>query len=241
MTARMHGLLAAAALPMTSALLLTGCGGEVETASPLEGLSANQVLKKSEKAASAASSVHVDADITDEDVELDIDMRMQSDGKRAAGSISSDGRTIEVRVLDQAIYFKADRDFWIDAANAEAAELFTGKWVKASVSDDNFADIAEFTDKDEFLDELLERDGDDGTLTRVKGRTVDGQETVGLREKGTEDPGTLYVAQSDKPYPLLVVPEDKAEGQAEFSEWGEPVDVTAPPEDQVVDIDELRQ
>jgi hypothetical protein len=241
MTARMHGLLAAAALPMTSALLLTGCGGEVETASPLEGLSANQVLKKSEKAASAASSVHVDADITDEDVELDIDMRMQSDGKRAAGSISSDGRTIEVRVLDQAIYFKADRDFWIDAANAEAAELFTGKWVKASVSDDNFADIAEFTDKDEFLDELLERDGDDGTLTRVKGRTVDGQKTVGLAEKGTEDPGTLYVAASDKPYPLLVVPEDKAEGQAEFSEWGEPVDVTAPPEDQVVDIDELRQ
>ncbi|HTE73164.1 MAG TPA: hypothetical protein VK640_08195, partial [Actinomycetes bacterium] len=67
--------------------------------------------------------------------------------------------------------FKRDRDFWVDAANAEAAELFTGKW--------------------------------------VKGRTVDSQETVGLREKGTEDPGTLYFAQSDKPYPLLVVPDAK--------------------------------
>jgi len=129
------------------------------------------VLKKSEKAAPAASSVHVDADITDDDVELSIDMRMQSDGKRAAGSISSDGQTVQVRVLDQAVYFKADRDFWVDAANAEAAELFTGKW--------------------------------------VKGRTVDSQETVGLREKGTQDPGTLYVAQSDKPYPLLVVPDAK--------------------------------
>ena len=241
MTARTQGLLAAAALPMTSVLLLTGCGGETETASPLEGLSANQVLKKSEKAARAASSVHVTADITDDDTDLTIDMRMQSDGKRAVGSVSSDGQTVEVRLLDQAIYFKADRDFWAEAANAEAAELFSGKWVKGTTSDSNFAGFTEFTDKDKFLEELLERDGDDGTLTRVKGRTVDGQKTVGLAEKGTEDPGTLYVAASDKPYPLLLVPEDSAEGQAEFSEWGEPVDVTAPAEDQVVDIDELRQ
>ena len=118
----------------------------------------------------------------------------------------------QVRLLDQAIYFKADRDFWVEAANAEAAELFSGKWVKGTTSDSNFAGFTEFTDKDKFLEELLERDGDDGTLTRVKGRTVDGQKTVGLAEKGTEDPGTLYVAASDKPYPLLVVPEDSAEG-----------------------------
>jgi hypothetical protein len=138
-------------------LLLTGCGGEVDAAAPLEGLTADQVLKKSEKAARAASSVHVDADITDDDVELSIDMRMQSDGKRAAGSVSSDGHTVQVRVLDQAVYFKGDRDFRVDAANSEAAELFTGKWVKGTMSDPNFAGFADFTDKDKFLDELLER------------------------------------------------------------------------------------
>ena len=241
MSARSHGLLAAAALPMTSLLLLTGCGGEVDAAAPLEGLTANQVLKKATKAANAASSVHVDADITDEDVDLSIDMRMQSDGAAAVGTVSAEGQTVELRVVDQAVYFKADRDFWVDAANAEAADLFAGKWVKGSLSDDGFSQFASFTDKDKFLDDLLERDSDDGTLTRVKGRTVDGQATVGLREKGNEDPGTLYVAQSDKPYPLLVLPEDAADGKAEFSEWGKPIEVTAPPEGEVVDIDELRR
>jgi hypothetical protein len=117
-------------------------------------------------------------------------MRMQSDGARAAGTVGSDGRTVELRVVDETVFFEADHDIWVDAANAEAADLLADKRVKGSVSDPGFSDFSEFVDKDDFLDELLDRDGD-GTLTRVKGRTVDGQQTVGLREKGTDDPGTL--------------------------------------------------
>ena len=90
------------------------------------------------------------------------------------------------------------------------------------------------------MDELLEHDAGDGKLVRVKGRQVEGQDTVGLRKNGREDAGSLYVAQSEKKaYPLLVVPVGKgADGKA-FSDWDAEVTVEAPPADQVVGPDEL--
>jgi len=53
--------------------------------------------------------------------------------------------------------------------------------------------------------------------------------------------GTLYVANADKPYPLLVVPDpgSDSQGRARFSDWDQKVTVSPPPAAQVVDVDKL--
>jgi hypothetical protein len=78
-------------------------------------------------------------------------------------------------------------------------------------------------------------------VKRVKGRAVDGQETVRLHDQAASDEGTLYVANADKPYPLLVVPDpgSDSQGRARFSDWDEKVTVSAPPAAEVVDVDKL--
>ena len=47
---------------------------------------------------------------------------------------------------------------------------------------------------------------------------------------------TMFVAQTVKPYPLLVVPNAKDDpSRAEFSDWNKPFEVTAPPDSMVID------
>jgi hypothetical protein len=116
-------------------------------------------------------------------------------GAQADGTIQLVGQQLELRLVDDVFYLKADEAFWADNAGAEVAKLTVGKWFKG----------------------------------------------FGLREHGGEGSGTLYVAQSEKKaYPLLVEPVAKADSaQATFSDWNAKVTVTAPPDDQVVDLDEL--
>jgi hypothetical protein len=117
------------------------------------------------------------------------------------------------------------------------AKLLDGKWLKGSAADPKLENVTEMTSIESVADELLTPEG---AVKRVKGRTVDGQQTVGLRDKSDSDEGTLYVANADKAYPLLVGPDpgSDSQGRARFSNW-EKVTVSAPPAAQVVDVDKL--
>jgi hypothetical protein len=228
-----------ALLAAASVLLLPGCGEATEAGSsePLDGLTAAQVLKKTQTAARNASSVHFVAHIVESgDEPVDLDVRIA--GSNASGTIGTGGKTLNVRVIGESVYLQGDHQFWVDSVGPEVAKLLDGKWLKGSAADPKLKSITEMTSRESVADELLTPEG---AVKRVKGRTVDGQETVGLHDKADSDEGTLYVANADKAYPLLVVPDpgSDSQGRAEFSDWDEKVTVTAPPAAQVVDVDKL--
>jgi hypothetical protein len=70
-------------------------------------------------------------------------------------------------------------------------------------------------------------------LGKTETKTVRGLNVVGVVEKANNE--TLYVATEGEPYPVQVQ-SDTGQGALDFLDWNEPVDVQAPPPDQVVDL-----
>ena len=231
-------------------MVLSGCGGggdstakpKAEQSStkqssppprPLEGLSPGQILEKSVAAARAEGSVHISG--VAEQVSMDIRTSATGDGQ---GTLSFPGEgKVDVLVRAGQIYLKGDKVFWTKTANKSVAQILSGKWLKDDKKDPQFGDLAKIISLEDFLKEGLKPEG---RMTRVPGRDVDGQATVGLLDTTSDGQqvGTLFVAELDAPLPLLVV---SAEGeQVSLSEWGEPVEVAAPPQDLVIDIAELQ-
>ncbi|MDQ1599133.1 MAG: hypothetical protein QOD68_607 [Actinomycetota bacterium] len=147
---------------------------------------------------------------------VDLDVRIA--GSNAAGTITTGGKTLKVRVIGQSVYLQGDHQFWVDSVGPEVAKLLDGKWLKGSAADPKLKNVTEMTSIESVTDELLTPEG---AVKRVKGRAVDGH--------------------ADKPHPLLVVPDpgSDSQGRARFSDWDEKVTVSAPPAAEVVDVDKL--
>jgi hypothetical protein len=225
--------------------LLSGCGSDAETEprakasstkpspKPLDGLTAQQILDKSKAAAAAAGSVHVSG--VSEGLTMDLHATKAGDGKGTM-SYGADG-TVELLVRKGQLYVKGDKTFWTKNANKAVAQILTGKWLLDDKQDPQFGDLAEILVLEKILEEGLKPEG---TISIVKGRDVDGQATVGLLDTTSKagDEGTLYIADAEKPFPLLAVSADGEE--MTFSEWGASVTVAAPPDELVIDIGELQ-
>ena len=66
--------------------------------------------------------------------------------------------------------------------------------------------------------------------------TVKGQAAVGVKD--TSQSGTLYVATTGLAYPVRITKHGAGGGTITFSEWDQPVTLTAPPN--AVDIEQLQ-
>jgi len=225
-----------AAAPSSSAAASSSsapAGGDLASLPPKE------ILAKATAAIDAADTVRLKGGGSSEGDNFEIDMRYGSAGQ-AYGTVSSSGQTIELRRVGQVIYLKADTAFWTATAGAEAAKLLGGKFLKAPLTDPRVAELASFTDKEAFVGEVLEPDGE---LTMGDTKEVRGVPAVGLVSKGgtAGDNGTLYVATEGEPYPLQLAPEAGSgeTGYLDFLEYGEPVTVQAPPAADTVDVTKL--
>jgi hypothetical protein len=81
------------------------------------------------------------------------------------------------------------------------------------------------------LDGLLNPSGE---ITKGTVGEADGQPAVPLESSD----GTLWVATTGEPLPLLIEQNDGA-GRASFGEWSAPVEIPVPPADQVVTEDQI--
>jgi len=242
---RRHPLLALA----LSAGLLTACGGEDASSSPtsaaspssaasagedsageLADLSAAQVLERSKQAFLAAGSVRVVGDVTEGTEQFALDLAISgSEGGR--GSVTTSGVTFAIVRIGTDVYFQAPAAIYEQQAGPEAAAQLEGKFVKATTDDPNFADLASFTNLDTLAEELFAPEGE---LEKTDVTEVDGQQVLGLRDS---DGSVLYVAATGEPVPVRIAaqqegatpaPDAPDRGQIDFTEYGEPVDLTPP-------------
>lgn len=203
-------------------------GTPVGKANGAEKLAARAILKQARKAADQARSVHLLA--TSEDANLDMVMTQSaSDGKRASGDL-----TLKTRVVDDTLYIKAPDQYWAEAFNAKKAGKVGKKWVAADLNNPKLRNWKLTTTMGPMMDQFLSPKGA-GEVGAVG--VQQGQPAVPV----TTMVGTVWVATTGKPYPLLISspPEAPQASQAEFTDWNKKVVIKAPPKSKTVYLAEL--
>jgi hypothetical protein len=108
------------------------------------------------------------------------------------------------------------------------------KWARLPADQ---GDFTEFCDIDGLMESIEDEDDDTTDVEKDGTEEVDGTEALVL--SGEEDGGTtrMWIAAEGDHHILKVSSEGgDSPGEFEFSDFDEPVDAEAPPEDEVVDL-----
>jgi hypothetical protein len=198
---------------------LAGCGGSSSNGEAKKP--ATQVVADAQKAALAASSVHVVGTITDNGQPLEVDLILVK-GKGGKGSLNENGLKFELVRIGNDAYIKGTDAFLRKFAGAQAATLFHDKWLKGSAQSGELAALTPLTDANQLFKAAL---GQHGRLAN-KGETDYRGDTV-VEIDDTTQGGTLYVAAKGDPYPVALKGTAK-QGSVAFDDWNADATVEAP-------------
>lgn len=184
---------------------------------------------------------------------LTTDIRLTQDG-RCAGTFGPDGSIAEVRSVDGTFYYSPGEDYWqaqIESAQAQPdpdaqvalvetlRDTIGDRWVDGGATDEA-SSYGEFCagGVDALVPEQFDASAFAADGWTVGGDAdVDGTPVVSLVKEGT---ATLFVAAEGEPWVLRAeVGQDDLSATYTFSEQNEPLDVEAPPEDEIVTVAEL--
>jgi hypothetical protein len=223
---------------------LSGCGGSSSgggsgaTSAPsassngIASMSVPEILDKTATAAKAQKSVHISGKGTNSGQAFAIDMTLRNGGG-GKGSITIDSDTLNVINTGSTVYIKADKAYWTKYANATAAAVIGDRWVKAPASDASYADLASLADFMKSIESYLKPTG---TPTKGAEKTVAGQPALGLVDS---DGGTLWIATTGDPLPVLIESSSSGGGGLAFADWNKTVDITPPADADTLDLGSL--
>lgn len=210
-----------------AALVLAGCSGGSDFAEePAEDIQAAAAEDMQ-----ALESVRVDADITAEGQQVTLGIALDTDGT-CTGSVGLGGGTAEVLSVDGQSWFKADEALYEALVGEQASQIIDvvgDNWVV-----DEEGQFGSFCDLDSLLEDI--GDPEEGTVESDGTEEVDGTEAVRLVREEEGDTTTAFVSVEDPHYILRIEREGEQEGEATFSEFDEPVEAEAPPEDEIVEL-----
>jgi len=228
----MRALLAGIVLAVV--LVAAGCGGSSSNTTTNgsgngngeAAKSAQQVLKDAVKAADSASSLRMGGNVSSNGQQIGIDLSV-SKGKGATGSLTLGGQKVELVVVGSNGYMKAGAAFWTQfagSAGGTIAQMLQSKWLKFPMNNAQFQPIVAFSSPKAIFDSL--QSGADSGLKNKGTTTYKGQSVVAL-DDGAKN-GTLYVSATGAPYPVALVKTGSGGGTITFSDWSQPVSLTAP-------------
>lgn len=198
---------------------LAGCGGSSSNGEAKK--TADQVVADAQKAALAASSVHVTGTITDNGRPLKVNLVIVQ-GKRGKGTLSEQGLTFQLVRIGDVAYIKGSDAFLKQFAGAAAATLFHDRWLKGSAKSGELAALAPLTDADQLFKAAL---GQHGKLANRGETQYRGQKAVEIAD--TTQGGKLYVAAEGDPYPIALRGSAQ-QGSVAFDQWNAEAKVEAP-------------
>jgi hypothetical protein len=210
---------------VVTVVLLAGCGGSKPAAPPNDEASkpADQVLADAKAAATGASSAHVEGQIVSNGTHITLDLSLARD-KGAKGSVSINGLGFDLVKIGDTAYVKGSDAFYRHFAGSTIAQLIHGKWIKAPTTSKQFRPFAALASVSGIFAEISAHHG---KLVNDGKTTYKGQPVVVIRD--TSDDSKLYVAATGKPYPVALIGGRKSQsGTVTFSDWNEPVSLSAP-------------
>lgn len=236
MTTKVGMALAALGL---GAATLTGCGGD--GGSDFGDQSAEEIVDAAKADMEKLKSVRVSGTVTSDGEEITIDMQSSSGGS-CTGSIGIGGGTTELLGVDGETWMRPDEAFWRSFGGGSAdqiLEVVGDKWVVIGSDEDSFN---QFCDVDQLLEEMLTDDEDDKSTYEKKGTDeLDGDDVVKVESTDPEDGSSMGYVLADEPHYLVKIErtEGEEQGSVTFSDFDEDVDVEAPADDEVVDLNSL--
>ncbi|MEU3749464.1 MULTISPECIES: hypothetical protein [Streptomyces] len=219
---------------------LTACGADPDEGTNGVGrLSAPEIEQKAQSAADAAKAVRLSGTLVSKGGTFKLNMRLKQDG--AAGSVTTKNSTFELLRIGDALYLKADADFWAhdddkateepSEADTEAADKLDDMYVKVPQGDPSYKQFRGFTDMDVLLGGLIGLHGE-----KVKGDRdqIGGVRTIKVKGGAEGEGGTLDVSLEGSPYPLQFARGGGA-GVVVLSEWNKDFPLAEPSKEETLD------
>jgi hypothetical protein len=183
-------------------------------------------------------SLTLAAEVTSDDRELRFNLSLDTAGN-CAGTVSLGEGSAEIRSVDDALYLKGDKEFW--ESGPTRSGMFQGmmgdRWAKLPPGTSGFANVC---DLDGFLGGFDVTESADVELTKGEQGEVDGQPAIELLTQ-EDEPTSVWVSTGDDHYVLKLERAGDDPLKVTLSDFDEPVEVTAPSEDQVVDLSEMME
>ena len=236
----MRRRLGPAVLAALLALALAACGSSSSSSSsssgsgPSNGItskSPDQIVSAATSAVGSVDSVHVSGKVASGGQNVALDLNLVN-GKGGTGSMSQNGLGFKIVALGPEVYINGSSAFWNKFGGSAAAQLLSGKWLKAPASG-QLSSLATLTDVQKLFSQLLSTHG---KLAKGQTTTVQGRQVVAVND--TTNGGTLYVATTGKPYPIEISKTGSQGGQLVFNRFNQPVSLTAPAN--AIDISQLK-
>jgi hypothetical protein len=223
---------AAIAWSLLLAVAVAACGGNGSASSNgVAAKSPDAIVSAVSSAVAGVRSVHVSGSVRTGGSSTTLNLNLLN-GKGGRGSMSQNGLNFQIVAVDQEVYLNASPAFWRHVGGNAAAQLFSGKWLKAPAGG-QFASLAALTNLQQLFTKLL---SSHGKLAKGATTTISGQKVVAVTD--TTKGGTLYVATTGKPYPIEIVKSGSQAGQVNFDHFNESVSLTAPAN--AIDISQLK-
>jgi hypothetical protein len=195
--------------------ILAGCGSSSPTTGEASK-SARQIFSDAEKATESAPSVHISGGITSGSDHVRLDF-VDSAG-RSGGTITDNGETFQLILSGKTVYLKGTVATMTKVSgDAAAGKLLGGKWLQTTTGDKDFGNIAEVFN----LPDLIHSIQPQGTLHKSSLTTVNGHSVIGLTDSSRK--GTLYVADSGRPYMIELTGGSGHSGLITFDHYGSAV------------------
>ena len=230
----MRRRLGPAALAALLTLALAACGSSGGSSSSSNGItsrSPDQIVSTATSAVGGVNSVHVAGNVLSDGQKVALDLNLVN-GKGGTGSMSQNGLGFKIVAVGPEVYINGSSAFWNKFGGSAAAQLLSGRWLKAPASG-QLSSLATLTDVQKLFSQLL---SSHGKLAKGKTTTVQGQQVVAVND--TTNGGTLYVAATGKPYPIEISKTGSQGGQLVFDRFNQAVSLTAPAN--AIDISQLK-
>jgi hypothetical protein len=226
---RRLGLIALSALV---ALALAACGSSGGGSSNgITSKSPDDIVTAASSAVASVNSVHVSGTVLSGGQHVTLDLNLVN-GKGGRGSMAQNGLGFQIVALGPEVYINGSQSFWRTFGGAAAAQLLSGKWLKAPATG-QLSSLATLTNVQKLFNQLL---SSHGKLAKGKTTTIHGQQAVAVTD--TTNGGTLYVATTGKAYPLEISKTGAQGGQITFDHFNQPVTLTRPAN--AIDISQLK-
>jgi hypothetical protein len=183
--------------------------------------SPQQILTAVQSAIQTVKSVHVSGSIVSGGQPITLDLHLLT-GKGGEGQMSVAGLGVQVVSVNQTIYIKGSQAFWRHFGGTAAAQLFQGKWLKAPASG-SFGSFAQLTNLSALFGKIASTHG---VLKKGQTTTINGQPAIAITD--TTQGGTLYVATTGQPYPLVISKSGSGGGKITFDQYNQSVTLTTP-------------
>ena len=220
-------------------VLATGCGGKDDEGgdSDFAKQSGNKIAADAKAGMKALEEVKFSGEITSGGDTISLDIQASAAGD-CTGSIGLGGGTAEILAKDGTNWFKPDEAFWRANAGDSADAIIqavSDKWVL-----DSSSNFAQFCDLDAFFDNIFEEKEGSSEYKTTGTDEVDGKKVVKVEQKDDEGTSVGYVLVEGDHYLLkLERTEGDEPGHLDFSDFNKEFEVTAPADDEVIDLSTL--